>query len=169
MQLAPTKNRTRRGRPSKFDGLDRTQAEKLARAGWTDAQMADFFGVTTQTWDNWKKKDPEFFGALKDWKAEADHRVERSLYERAIGYEHPEDKIFQHGGEPVIVPTTKRYPPDTTAAIFWLKNRMRVEWRDRQEVEHTLNDHSKEEIQEALRMKLKALQAQGIDVGTLMK
>jgi hypothetical protein len=122
------------GRPSKFDKIDRTQIEKLAKAGWIDVQMADFFGVTRQTWDNWKKAHPKFFAALKSWKAEADHKVERSLYERATGYEHPEDKIFNDGGKALIVPTTKRYPPDTTAAIFWLKNRNPDEWRDRHEL-----------------------------------
>ena len=104
------------GRPSKLDGLDRDQVSKLAKAGWTDAQMADFFQVTEQTWNNWKKKDPEFFESLKDWKAEADHDVERSLYERALGFTDP---------------TGKKYAPDTTACIFWLKNRNPAQWRDK--------------------------------------
>lgn len=124
-------------RPSKFGSVDKAQIEKLAKAGWTDEQMADFFSVTRQTWDNWKKANPAFFAALKDWKAEADHKVERSLYERATGYSHPEDKIFNNNGTPLVVPTTKHHPPDTTAAIFWLKNRNPAQWRDKQEHEHS--------------------------------
>ena len=58
------------------------------------------------------------------------------LYKRAIGYEHDEDKIFNNQGEPLIVPTTKHVQPDTTAAIFWLKNRQPARWRDKQEIEH---------------------------------
>jgi len=78
----------------------------------------------------------EFCNALKAGKSSADDRVERSLYERANGYTHVEDKIFMHEGQPVIVPTKKHYPPDTTAGIFWLKNRRAEDWREKQEVEH---------------------------------
>ena len=92
--------------------------------------MAEFFGVNPDTWHEWKKVHSEFSEALRDWKVEADSRVERSLYERATGYSHPEDKIFNDDGEPLIVPTVKHYPPDTTAAIFWLKNRQKDRWRD---------------------------------------
>lgn len=121
------------GRPSKFDDIPKEQIAKLAKAGWTDEQMADFFGVTARTWDNWKKKHPDFFRSLKDWKAEADHKVERSLYERATGYSHPDTHISNYQGEVTETPITKHYPPDTTAAIFWLKNRQPKQWRDRHE------------------------------------
>jgi len=71
---------------------------------------------------------------LKRGKDKADTNVIESLYRRAIGYSHPEDKIFNNNGKALIVPTTKHYAPDTTAAIFWLKNRRPEEWRDRQEI-----------------------------------
>ncbi len=119
-------------RPSPFDNLDHDQVKKLALAGWTDAQMADFFGVTEQTWNNWKKAHPKFFESLKEWKVEADHKVERSLYERAVGYEHPEVKLFKTSDDEIISEdVVKHYAPDTTAAIFWLKNRKPAEWRDK--------------------------------------
>lgn len=130
------------GRPSKYDTLDMAKVAMLAKRGWTDAEMAEFFGVAEATWYNWKDAHPEFLEALKDWKEEADARVERSLYERATGYSHPEDKIFQHNGEPVVVPTVKHYPPDTTAAIFWLKNRKREQWRDRHDIDHGVQNDS---------------------------
>ena len=123
------------GRPSKFGTLDLAKVEKLAQRGWKDDEMAEFFGVNPDTWHEWKKVHPEFSEALRDWKIEADSRVERSLYERATGYSHPEDKIFNDDGEPLIVPTVKHYPPDTTAAIFWLKNRQKKKWRDKQDVD----------------------------------
>jgi hypothetical protein len=127
------------GRPSKRDGIDLEQVEKLARKGWTDLEMAEFFGMDVRTWYRWKGSDPEFCQALKEWKDEADSRVERSLYERANGYSHPAVKIFLPGGaeKPVVVDYVEHYPPDTTAAIFWLKNRKPEEWRDKQDVEHT--------------------------------
>ncbi len=118
------------GRPSRFSAKIQDIIKLLARRGFTDAEMAKCLEITQRTLDNWKKKYSGFFQSLKDWKNEADHEVERSLYERACGYSHPEDKIFNDNGSPLIVPTIKHYPPDTTAGIFWLKNRKKSEWRD---------------------------------------
>ena len=129
------------GRPSKYDSIDLKQVEQLASRGWTDAEMSKFFSITEQTWCNWKKEHPEFFESLKDWKVEADARVERSLYERATGYSHPDVKIFKSAGEaPVTVDIIKHYPPDPTSCIFWLKNRDKENWRDRPDEQGNLQD-----------------------------
>jgi hypothetical protein len=69
-------------------------------------------------------------------KEAADDRVERSLYQRAIGYEYDAVKIFNANGTPMIVPYRAVMPPDTTAMIFWLKNRRPVRWRDVHNHEH---------------------------------
>lgn len=127
-------------RPSKFSAEVKRQAELMARKGWTDVEMSEMLGVTQRTWDNWKKKHARFFQSLKDWKAEADRNVERSLYERACGFKCPEDRIFNNQGEPMVVPTTKHYPPDTAAGIFWLKNRQPDKWRDAQHRIHSVDD-----------------------------
>src|SRR5687768_3031374 len=108
------------GRPSKYDSINLDKVKQLASRGWTDAEMAAFFEVDESTWTRWKDSHPEFCTSLKDWKIEADYRVERALYERACGYSHAEDKIFNYEGTPLIVPTVKHYPPDTAAAIIWL-------------------------------------------------
>lgn len=131
------KPKNKGGRPSKFNGIDLDQVKILVKAGMTDEQMAKFFGVNTDTWYEWKKVHPAFSEALKDWKAEADGKVEASLYERARGYSHPEEKIFCNNGEIVRTTTTKHYPPDPTSMIFWLKNRQPEKWRDRQDVDLT--------------------------------
>lgn len=125
------------GRPSSFKPEYVEQAKKLCRLGATDADLADFFGVTFQTINNWKVQHPQFFESLKLSKEETDHRVEQSLYQRAMGYTCNEDDIRVVNNEIVITPTIKHYPPDTTAMIFWLKNRKPMEWRDKQEVEHS--------------------------------
>lgn len=125
------------GRPSKYKEEFVEQAEKLCALGLTDVELAQFFGVSEVTLNAWKSKYPDFLKSLKVGKEHADTRVERSLYQRAIGYSHPEDKIFNDSGKPMIVPTIKHYPPDTTAAIFWLKNRKSADWRDKQDHEHT--------------------------------
>ena len=129
------------GRPSKYKEEYCEQAEKLARLGATDKEMADFFGVTEQTLNNWKTdkdgNETPFFESLKRGKVESDARVVDSLYQRALGYSCREDKVFLVNKKPLIVPMMKQYPPDTTAAIFWLKNRRPSEWRDRQDINVT--------------------------------
>lgn len=125
-----------RGRPSKKSKLDLKQVERLARKGWTDEEMAAFFEVDTRTWLRWKAADEEFCQALKEWKDEADSRVERSLYERANGYSHPDVHISNYQGDVTITPIIKHHAPDTTACIFWLKNRDPKNWRDKVDVNH---------------------------------
>jgi hypothetical protein len=129
------------GRPSKYKEEYCEQAEKLARLGATDKEMADFFGVTEQTLNNWKTdkdgNETPFFESLKRGKVESDARVVDSLYQRALGYSCREDKVFLVDKKPLVVPMMKQYPPDTTAAIFWLKNRRPSEWRDRQDINVT--------------------------------
>lgn len=129
------------GRPSEFKEEYSQQAEKLCKLGATDAEMADFFNVTEQTINNWKGDFPEFFESIKRGKIMADSNVAERLYQRALGFEHDSEeiKVLSVGKESVIerVPIRKIYPPDPTAAIFWLKNRRPKEWRDKQEVEQS--------------------------------
>jgi hypothetical protein len=125
------------GRPTKYKPEYVKQAKKLALLGATDKQVAGFFDVNELTINRWKEKYPEFCKSLKDGKKELDSQVQKSLYFRATGYSHPEDKIFNNNGEPLIVPTTKHYPPDPTSIIFWLKNRQPEKWRDKQDHNHT--------------------------------
>lgn len=123
------------GRPSKFKPEFVAQAEKLAKLGATDIEIADFFQVEARTLYRWKTEREEFCQALKAGKEEADDRVERSLFARANGYEHDEVDIRVVGGNIVQTPIRKFYPPDTTAAIFWLKNRKPAQWRETKAVE----------------------------------
>ena len=127
------------GRPSSYDPVYATQAEKLCLLGATDQEIADFFEVDVRTVYRWKHDHDDFCQALKGGKEIADERVARSLYQRAIGYEQDEVKIFMPAGaaEPVYAPYRAKIAPDTTAAIFWLKNRRSGDWRDKQEIEQT--------------------------------
>ena len=99
--------------------------------------MADFLGVSERTINTWKSKHPEFLQSITRGKLSADAGVAEKLYERACGYSHPEEKIFQYEGKPVIVPTVKHYPPDTQAASLWLRNRQPDLWRDKASLEHS--------------------------------
>ena len=124
-------------RPTKFKEEFIPQAEKLCKLGATDMEVADFFEVDVRTVYRWKGENEAFCQALKVGKDIADERVERSLYARANGYEHEEVDIRVVGGAIVQTPIRKYYPPDTTACIFWLKNRKTAEWRDKVEQEHS--------------------------------
>ena len=125
------------GRPTKYRDEFPAQAKKLCRLGATDEEMADFFEVHVDTIYEWKLVHSEFSDAIKKGKVLADAVIADSLYHRAKGYSHPAVKILSVASEVQEVPYTEHYPPDTVAAIFWLKNRQPAKWRDKQEVQHT--------------------------------
>lgn len=125
------------GRPTKYKPEYAEQAKKLCALGATDAQLSDFFEVSISTICLWKVEHKEFSEAIKLSKEITDERVEQSLYRRAMGYEHDEVDIRVIEGQVVKTPIRKYYPPDSTAMIFWLKNRKSQEWRDKTETEHT--------------------------------
>jgi hypothetical protein len=119
------------GRPSTLTDERVKQAQKLAKLGATDAEIAEFFEVAPVTIWRWKEANENFCSALKVGKEHADNRVERSLFSRATGYSHPAVKMFMDGktGEVIREDYVEHYPPDTTACIFWLKNRRPDLWR----------------------------------------
>lgn len=123
------------GRPSKYKEEFNKQAFKLALLGATDKDLADFFEVCESTINNWKLEYPEFLESIKKGKDEADATVASKLFHRACGYKHKDVHISNYKGEITITDLDKHYPPDTTAAIFWLKNRQPEKWRDKQEVD----------------------------------
>ena len=128
------------GRPTSYRPEFAAQAEKLCRLGATDRELAEFFEVCEATINTWKAAQPGFLESLKSGKGLADAEVADKLYRRATGYSHEAVKIFNDGGTPLVVPYTEHYPPDTTAAIFWLKNRRPDRWRDVNRQEHTGKD-----------------------------
>ena len=125
------------GRKTSFKQEYIQLAENYALLGATDAEIAEFFSVSEQTLNSWKKKFPQFLESLKKGKAVADSNVASKLYNRAIGYDCKATKIVTYEGKVTDqVEYVEHYPPDTTAAIFWLKNRQPGKWRDKKEVEN---------------------------------
>lgn len=125
------------GRKTSFKQEYIQLAENYALLGATDAEIAEFFSVSEQTLNSWKKKFPQFLESLKKGKAVADSNVASKLYNRAIGYDCKAKKIVTYEGKVTDqVEYVEHYPPDTTAAIFWLKNRQPGKWRDKKEVEN---------------------------------
>ncbi len=132
------------GRPTSYSPSYVIQVEEIAQLGATDAKIAKCFGVSESTINTWKREHFEFAEALKKGKSAADASVVASLYHRALGYSHPAVKITVGAtGLVTEVPYTEHYPPDTTACIFWLKNRRAAEWRDKREIEQTAPDDRK--------------------------
>jgi hypothetical protein len=122
------------GRPTAFKPKYIEQARKLCELGATDFELADFFEISVRTIYRWQTQFPEFCQVLKAGKEPADDRVKRSLYRKAIGYSFEAVKIFQPKAgdtKPLIVSYIEHVPPDTTAAIFWLKNRRPAQWREK--------------------------------------
>jgi hypothetical protein len=133
----------KQGRPSKYKSEFDEQARKLCLLGATDAELADFFGVAEDTINEWKSAHPSFSVSVKEGKKQADAEVADRLYQRALGYSHPEVDIRVIDHEIVMTDITKHYPPDATSAIFWLKNRQRDKWREKVETEHSGSVDSK--------------------------
>lgn len=125
--IQPEKKKHAGGRPRKITKFLASKIFLLLGKGLTEQEVADVFDINKDTITELKKQ-AEFSVSIARCKDEADRRVVGALYQRAIGYEHPEDKIFQYEGVPVIVPTIKHYPPDTAACELWLRNRRRQEW-----------------------------------------
>lgn len=132
------------------------QLEAWARNGLTDEQIAANMGITRSTLNEWKKKYSDISDTLKRGKDIVDIQVENALLKRALGYTYIEttqeqvDDYDPHTGlktgshMEVTKTVTKEVQPDTTAQIFWLKNRKPDTWRDKRDVgiEGTLNTNN---------------------------
>jgi hypothetical protein len=97
--------------PFKRDQLNLEKVEVIASMGLIDEQIAVILGISTRTLNYWKKQ-PAFLQSLKRGKLKADFQITQSLYQKAKG-------------------------GDTTAMIFWLKNRQPEKWREKHEIEHS--------------------------------
>lgn len=114
--------------------------EAWARDGLTDEQIAHNTGISRKTLSDWKTRYSDIGNALKKGKEVVDIQVENALLKRALGYEYTEEKVEVEttaAGDVMsrkVVQTVKQVVPDTTAQIFWLKNRKPAGWRDKQEI-----------------------------------
>lgn len=97
--------------------------------GLSDEQVAKNMGIAYSTFNVWKDKYSTLSEVLKKTKEVVDLEVQNSLHKRAIGYKEVVNKVkVLNSGEIIKYQEEVVYPPDTTAGIFWLKNRMRNEW-----------------------------------------
>ncbi len=154
-QKKTPKVKSKGGRPEKYKSEYCEQATQLCMLGYSDIRLASFFNIVESTFYEWKLKYAEFSEALKEGRENANLKVAASLFERACGYSHEEEKIFFDkdalsspaealgmGGaekekDPRIIraKTIKHYPPETKAIAMWLKNKEPDLWKDKQEVD----------------------------------
>jgi DNA-binding XRE family transcriptional regulator len=106
-------------------------AEAYAKEGMTEAQIAHKLGVSVAIFEVYKNKYPEFLESLKRGKVQPDDEVEGSLFKSAMGFTGPNGTY---------------YPPNPTSLIFWLKNRRREKWRDKQDVDMNMKSDPNEAI-----------------------
>lgn len=141
------------GRPTKYEVKYNSQAYKLCLLGAIDRDLADFFEVSEDSIHVWKKVYPKFKAAILKGKKVADIKVAESLFKTATGFQTDEvtfekcdnkvnleatttgDLKTEDGYKKKVV--TKFIPPNITAIKFWLINRDKQNWRDKQEVEVT--------------------------------
>lgn len=136
------------GRPTAFHPYYCEKVVQLCKLGAKDTEIAEFFDVDVSTMYRWQQAHPEFREAIKEGKMLADMAVVSSLHKRALGYEWDEaqpikvKEVLYENGKRIketerveIVMVRKVMPPETTANIFWLKNRRRADWRDKADVD----------------------------------
>lgn len=115
-------------------------ALKFSLMGCIGIEIAQQFGICEKTFENWKKRYPEFLQAIRDGGDKADAEVAQRLRARAMGYVCKVEQAFKvkmgKDQEKVeIVTLEQELPPDTKAATIWLSNRQRHKWKDKQSIE----------------------------------
>lgn len=105
---------------------------QLAMLGMINDQIADFYGVTDTTFDNWIRDIPELKAVLVENREMADAKVASSLFRRAVGYEYVEEMEEKGPDGRKRRVTTKHVPGDVNAQSLWLRNRRPQQFRDKQ-------------------------------------
>jgi hypothetical protein len=125
----------KKGRPSDYELKVKPKlflVENWAKSGNTAEEIAEKLDIAKSTLYVYMSKHPDFSDAIKKGKEEIDFKVENALCKRALGYDYFEEVWENREGKMICVKRIKKHmPPDTTAQIFWLKNRKRDIWKDK--------------------------------------
>lgn len=156
------KKSSSRGRPSKKNDTRIEVALKLYQRGFIDTEVAEILGIAERTLNYWKKSSPELLQSIKEAKKGVDDEVEDSLLKKCLGYEIEEEiaKVVNIGDGKTKLRKTKvkrHYSPETSAIIFWLKNRQPKRWQEKYTVANTgggdrknIDEMTLDEIEEEL-------------------
>ena len=124
-------------------------AYKFCLLGATNEDLASLFEVAVATFGYWLRRYPEFKKAVQEGRDVADADVALALLHKAKGFTHTDVKVLRTETGPEQVEYNRYFPPDTQAAIFWLRNRRRKQWREVIEHEHSVTDEKLRELEEA--------------------
>ena len=116
------------------------QVYELCLLGYTNKQLAAFYGISLKVIEDWVTNNQDFVDARDRGRDQADAKVARALYERAIGYMDTIKFVVKDPSGAVLrtEETTKRVHGETGAALKWLAMRHRGLWTDTQKSEHTI-------------------------------
>lgn len=132
------------GRKSKYDTIDLVKLEDLAGKGFIDEELAHLLGIHPATLYRYKHRS-EFSEALKRGKATMDEKVIHALHLNALGGFRVGVKERYRRGQ-LIEKHETFAKPDVIAQIFWLKNRRKEDWRDRQDFNFTVKEYKYVEL-----------------------
>jgi hypothetical protein len=121
------------GQPKPFNPTYCELAGDYCLVGATNEVLADCFGVSRRTIQNWIATLPNFADAVRKGRIVADAKVVRALFERATGFYGKVTRTTRYRGEKHTITTTICHPPDTQACMFWLRNRQPEYWQARAE------------------------------------
>ncbi|MEG3146487.1 hypothetical protein U1839_17680 [Sphingomonas sp. RT2P30] len=117
------------GHPTPYKPECADTARRLCRNGATDIEVADILGISVRTFYRWCLLHDDFSAAVRVGTDAADDRVERALYQRAVGYDYVAEKIVTpKGGGPVVMFHTVHVPADVRAALHWFAIRRPKPW-----------------------------------------
>lgn len=129
------------GRPKhsgeKYNPIYIDIVKELAIEGYIESEIQKIIHISVRTFNKWKKEHPEFLKALKEGKKSPDQRVVKALYKNAIGETVNVEKALvvsdgsNLGSHVEIVKVKEHRPGNVTAQIYWTKNRLPKEWKDR--------------------------------------
>lgn len=115
---------------TKWDDSYAPIIKRLLLKGYYDYEIADLLGVTTRTYTNWKKSQPDAFLSEKELKGSVNERVVNSLYKLVHGYECKETKVFcTKDGKIIKQDVIKHFPPNQKSIEFVLANRDPDNWK----------------------------------------
>jgi transposase-like protein len=125
------------GRKPKYQAAMARIARKACERGMTDLEVANLLDVSASTLYRWRTEYPQFARLFRLGKIEADNRVERALFSRAVGYDYEVEKQIMTRRGPQMLRWREHMPPDVAAALAYLRNRRPDRWRDTHRIEHT--------------------------------
>ncbi len=129
-----------------------TLVEGWARDGLTDVQIAENLGIGKTTFYKMQKEHSELSELLKKGKEDIDYQVENALLKKALGYTKTlkKEKVTKDGNV-VKIKEEMYVAPDTTAQIFWLKNRKPKQWKDKVDIESEATQETIKKLDEVLK------------------